>query len=225
MRPTQPPLVCWTTARRQTQPPLVCQWTKNKNGAGTKSMLVVAKTRLTLNKLRLKRYNAGQEGTSRGKTVRNVANALNNIIGGPVFGGDELSEACTQVLQASQDPEAMHRRAFGWYSHSVLGQCLQNTLPPMYRLLLTPCTQSDWEDLATNPAYHGALVNCANRHWTAVVKHNDLLFYFDSMKEPILHMEADFLSLLGSHPMVFCVVSADYEVPIDAANLAADYKL
>ena len=151
--------------------------------------------------------------------------ALNNIIGGPVFGDDELSEACTQVLQASQDPEAMHRRAFGWYSHSVLGQCLQNTLPPMYRLLLTPCTQSDWEDLATNPAYHGALVNCANRHWTAVVKHNDLLFYVDSMKEPILHMEADFLSLLGSHPMVFCVVSADYEVPIDAANLAADYKL
>ena len=46
----------------------------------------------------------------------------------------------------------------------------------------------------------------ANQHWTAIVKHNGLVFYVDSCRAPQFIDEADYLSLIKARPDTYFVV-------------------
>ena len=59
-----------------------------------------------------------------------------------------------------------------------------------------------------NPEYQGAVINMANQHWTAIVKHNGFVFYVDSCRAPQFIHEVDYLSLIKARPDTCFVVDA-----------------
>ena len=59
--------------------------------------------------------------------------ALNNLVGGPQFTLGDLDRACSQVVAETGEPVTDHATNTGWFSHSVLGRVLQETIPPRWR--------------------------------------------------------------------------------------------
>lgn len=151
--------------------------------------------------------------------------ALNNICGGPLYIEQDLAAACQQVMTQTAEPRDMHWEPSGWYSHSVLGQCLQNIVPPVYRLMYRPAVAEQWDDLSGHESFYGALVNVGNWHWKAIVKHNGFVFDVDSLQVPMLMEHEDYLRVISENPSTFMVVSADFESAEERFHLEADYGL
>ena len=140
--------------------------------------------------------------------------ALNNIIGGPQY-DDEFLEAAWQTVEAQLpgEPERLHRRADGWYSHSVLAAALDLTMPPMWRLLFRPVCNEDWKAVSIEEEVAGVLVNVGNVHWSAIVRRAEHVFYVDSLYLPHLILQKDFERILELHPMSFLIVKAETPFP------------
>ena len=68
---------------------------------------------------------------------------------------------------------------------------------------------NEWGELLENPVFQGGVVNIDSAHWTALVKHEGLIFYVDSMRAPQFVDAADFQSLLKTRPDVYFVVSVE----------------
>ena len=137
--------------------------------------------------------------------------AVNNILGNPAMTDLFLEAACQEVLAelGPREPALLHRREGGWYSHSVLAKVLENTVPPMWRLVLGPAETRTWDAVVGDPAIGGVLCNVRNVHWTCIAKHNGHVFYVDSLHGPVLIGRSEFVSILSSHPMSFLVVKHD----------------
>ena len=140
--------------------------------------------------------------------------ALNNIIGGPQY-DDEFLEAAWQTVEAQLpgEPERLHRRADGWYSHSVLAAALDFTMPPMWRFLFRPVCNEDWKAVSIEEDVAGVLVNVGNVHWSAIVRCAEHVFYVDSLYLPHLILQKDFERILELHPMSFLIVKAETPFP------------
>lgn len=137
--------------------------------------------------------------------------AVNNILGNPVI-TDLFLEAPGQEVLASlgpREPPRLHRHGDGWYSHSVLAQVLENTVPPMWRLALGPAGPEQWDAVVADPAICGVLCNIRNVHWTCIAKESGNVFYVDSLHLPVLIGRSEFVRILASHPMSFLVVRHD----------------
>jgi predicted nucleic acid-binding Zn ribbon protein len=137
--------------------------------------------------------------------------ALNNMLGNPVFAEVFLEDACQQVLATlgPREHPLQHRQGHGWYSHSVLSQVLENTVPPMWRLALGPTGPEQWESVVADTSIGGVLCNIRNAHWTCIAKHSGNIFYVDSQHHPVLIARDAFVDILRTHPMCFLVVLHD----------------
>lgn len=60
--------------------------------------------------------------------------ALNHLIGQPLFTAEALEQSLDRMLAdlPYDEDKSNHVRASGWYSHGVLGQALQDTVPPCW---------------------------------------------------------------------------------------------
>jgi len=134
--------------------------------------------------------------------------ALNNLIGGPQY-DDKFMEAAFRLVleELPGEPERLHMRGAGWYSHSVLAKALDVTVPPTFRMLSRPAESSDWQALIAREDVLGILCNVRNRHWATIAKENDHVFYVDSLALPVLLVEDDFVSILANHPMSFVIIA------------------
>ena len=150
----------------------------------------------------------GQRYFEKQRDARCGQHVLNNIVGGPVYTDQDMDVACAQVCEATGDQPGDHKAPGGWFSHSVLGQAFENQVPPTMRLLSRRASSDEWKSLMENPEYQGTVINMANQHWTAIVKHNGLVFYVDSCRAPQFIDEADYLSLIKARPDTYFVVDA-----------------
>ena len=132
--------------------------------------------------------------------------ALNDLIGGMQFTVADLASAAEQVCSETDDAREAHVLPNGWYSHSVLATALQNTVPPPWRLLLSPLLVESLFQFISDPTMLGALVNKANKHWVAVLKHANLLWIVDSLQSRALLSAAALAELVAAHPNVSPVV-------------------
>ena len=137
--------------------------------------------------------------------------ALNNLLGGPQFSDADLNIACGMVLAETDDPRSAHVSGGGWYSHSVLGMAFNMTVPPQWRMLAAPLLPSSWPHFSSCAGIVGVLLSHNGAHWSAVCKHNNLVWHVDSQCEPAILEQRCFARPLRKHPMAFAVVHNDYE--------------
>ena len=135
--------------------------------------------------------------------------ALNNLIGGPQFLEADLQTACSEVVAETGESREDHACIAGWYSHSVLGRALQDTVPPRWRLRLSPLLECELSDFYTNPLICGALVNQSNIHWICVVKHANFIWEVDSKSAPRRLRKKDLMFLVRSHPCTYPLLDND----------------
>lgn len=129
--------------------------------------------------------------------------ALNNLVGGPQFLETDLLTACLKVIAETDESREDHACAAGWYSHSVLARALQDTVPPRWRLRLSPMLECDLSNFCSNPLIYGALMNQSNVHWISIVKHAGFLWEVDSQATPRRLRDEDLLRLLRQHPSTY----------------------
>jgi hypothetical protein len=138
--------------------------------------------------------------------------ALNNMLGGPQYSDEDLARACSTVLEEiPSETRGDHVKRGGWYSHSILAEALQATLPPVWRLALNRACPEDWQVVASNENVCGVLINLDNTHWVAIAKHMGFCFYCDSMYRPVIVDGADWLKIIGRHPDAFVVVRHNFD--------------
>lgn len=139
-----------------------------------------------------------------------------------MYTADDMAAACKAVLARVGDPqgESEHRRGAGWYSHSVLGEALNMTVPPAYRMIAEQPSASDWDALCPGDNVVGAIVNVRNVHWCSVVHREGCVFYVDSMQfPPVLLEREDWQSILKEHPTTYLVCAASHELSKDAQEM------
>ena len=136
--------------------------------------------------------------------------ALNHLVGGPQFLPCDLEHACRQVVLETGGLSSDHVSTGGWYSHNVPAQAIQETVPPRWRLLLTPLRAPDLYMFLNDPLILGALVNMNNTHWIALVKHGTFLWRVDSLKTPRILTPEALDELLNEHPNAYPLVLNEY---------------
>ena len=132
--------------------------------------------------------------------------ALNNLLGGPQFIPADLTVAAAQVMAETNDPMPNHVAPGGWYSHSVLGRVLQNTVPPRWTLRFSPLLPYELPSFTNDPASLGALQNQGNLHWVAIVKHADSMWLVDSLGLPRQLPLSQMKDLLRTFPSTYPLV-------------------
>jgi hypothetical protein len=137
--------------------------------------------------------------------------ALNNVVGSPTFVDEDMEAACSEVLAETGDPQDYHLRVGGWYSHSVLGAVLQRTIPPMWRMLISPLEATDFPQVLHDDLIIGSVVNMDNHHWIGIAKHRGCLWKVDSKERPQVLSEGEYKALLRRHPLTFAIVSNEYD--------------
>ena len=106
--------------------------------------------------------------------------------------------------------EAEHIREGGWYSHSVLGTVLRNTVPAQWKLLFRRLQGDEYHAFLADELLIGALVNQNDSHWIALVKHDGLLWEVDSQHSPKVMDEAGFRRCLRTYPSTTAVARHDH---------------
>ena len=79
------------------------------------------------------------------------------------------------------------------------------------RLLLRPLHSSSYQTFLATPQCLGAIVNHSNVHWTAIVKHGDLVWHVNSQTWPAILTSQAFEELLQRCPMTFVIVANDFQ--------------
>ena len=106
------------------------------------------------------------------------------------------------------DPSSAHvYPKSGWYSHTVMAKVLDNVIRPDTRMLSRRVSSGDYGYMLTTAAVRGAVVNESNVHWTAIVKHDNALWYVDSQVPPPerpLGMRS-FVELVKQHNIFYIV--------------------
>ena len=72
----------------------------------------------------------------------------------------------------------------GWYSRTVMAKVLDNVSRPDTRMLSRRVPPGDYSHMLRTGAVRGAVVNVQDTHWTAIVKHDNALWYVDSQRAP-----------------------------------------
>ena len=85
--------------------------------------------------------------------------ALNNLVGGPQFSPADLETTCAQAVAETGESMADHATNTGWYSHSVLGHVLQETIPPRGRPCLSPIDTAEIFQFCKDNLIYGAVIN------------------------------------------------------------------
>ena len=129
--------------------------------------------------------------------------ALDNLVGGPQFTPPDMATACSQVVAETCDLPSVHATTTGWYSHSLLGRVLQNTIPARWRLRLHPLLPAELESFCEDPLICGALMNEDNTHWLAIAKHGGSLWHVDSKHTPRPISLTELLLTLRRYPATF----------------------
>ena len=87
---------------------------------------------------------------------------------------------------------------------------LQETVPPRWRLQLSPMDRADIFQFCNDALIYGALVNQHGQHWIAVVRHAGMLRHVDSCHSPRVLSDLDFATLLYTHPETYPLVDNDH---------------
>jgi hypothetical protein len=133
--------------------------------------------------------------------------AVNNILRGPQYVDADLDRACDMVLAQLpfNEHRSTHARSDGWYSHGVLAQLFDMTVPPKFMLRSRPVEPTNYDPFMMDESMQGILVNKSNVHWTCIVKQSDHCFYVDSYYFPRCITAANFEEIMKLYPMSFFV--------------------
>lgn len=109
---------------------------------------------------------------------------LNNLLGGFVYNGGVLAEACRhrssfwRLEQGYEALDSAHRIGNRWYSHGVFAEALQAIKATMWRITPTRVFAQAGECIVQDDAILGTRFNAAIYHWGCVTKANvcDVLF-------------------------------------------------
>ena len=135
--------------------------------------------------------------------------ALNNLIGCPQYQLPDFVQTVIEIVASTGDDASQHMNAQGWYSHGVLGEILQKTNPPQWRLSNRRASIAQWDALMSSDTILGALVNKENKHWVSICKHKGHVFYCDSRYLPHIIDADDWSNLLHMHPDTYFVIAHD----------------
>ena len=138
--------------------------------------------------------------------------AVNNLVGGPHLSPADLETACAQVVAETGESMADHATNTGWYSHSVLWRVLQETIPPRWRLRLSPMDTAEIFHFCEDNLIYQVLINQNGQHWTAVVKHAGILWHVDSCDVPRIILDNEFEELLCHHPETYPLLESEHPI-------------
>ena len=78
--------------------------------------------------------------------------------------------------------------------------------------MLRPLELGSYRWLRDTPQILGALINRRNKHWTALVKHDNAVWYVDSCDTPQLLDEDAFIGCLLTYSNMYPLASHDYDL-------------
>ena len=135
--------------------------------------------------------------------------ALNNLLGGPQYQQADFVATVEEIVAVTGDDTSQHMNEHGWYSHGVLGEILQHTVPPRWRLATCRASIAQWDALKSEDTIVGALVNQKNAHWVSICKEASHVFYCDSKYAPHLIEADDWSDILQRFPDTYLVIAHD----------------
>ena len=132
-------------------------------------------------------------------------------MGGPQFTDDDLDVACTMVVDQTGDPRDMHVSPSGWYSHSVLAEAVQNTVPARWQFELNRFPSSGHDKMRDDAQIVGALMSRGGgSHWTAIVKHDGALWDVDSFGSAVPLSTDTFQRLVAENPDTCALMVSEF---------------